>query len=139
MSSGRSAGDRSINSLLTREVRPMKCLADNQFSEALGGKAIALELNLGKGDRAAGSRQKNGVNMSKEGDDIAVSVEKIIEQIEGLLLETWQSTGFGSLTIESDRKNHKIRVIIKAGTHFRYVISDEDIVMRAGRKLPKGD
>lgn len=118
----------------------MKCLADNQFSEALGGSAIALELNLGKGDRTVDSRQKTGVNMSKGVDGIAVSIEKIMEQIESLLLETWESTGFGSLTIESDRKNQKIRVIIKAGTHFRYVISDEDIArMVAARKLAKGD
>jgi len=117
----------------------MKFLAGNQCSEALGGRAIALELREVKGDRAAESRQKTGIDISTGSESSDISIEQIIKQIESLLLQTWQSTGFGSLTIESDRKNQKIQVIIKGGTHYRYVISDEDVVRRRAKKLPQGE
>jgi len=66
--------------------------------------------------------------MSSEPDMIPTQVDEVFARIQDLLLETWQETGFGCLSIESDRpKNGKIRIIIKGGTHYRYVITDEEV------------
>ena len=66
--------------------------------------------------------------MSLEFDNPPTNINEIFARIESLLLETWQETGFGCLTIESDRpKDKKIRIIIKGGTHYRYVITDEEV------------
>ncbi|MCL1471937.1 hypothetical protein [Argonema antarcticum] len=73
--------------------------------------------------------------MSSESDNPPTTINEIFARIESLLLETWQETGFGCLTIESDRpKDKKIRIIIKGGTHYRYVITDEEVVRWAGNK-----
>jgi hypothetical protein len=66
--------------------------------------------------------------MLTEYNTTSTNIKEILAHIESLLLHTWQETGFGCLTIESDRpKDKKIRIIIKGGTHYRYVISDEEI------------
>ncbi|MFB2970230.1 hypothetical protein ACE1CD_14745 [Aerosakkonema sp. BLCC-F183] len=66
--------------------------------------------------------------MLSEFDNPTIKINEILDRIESLLLETWQETGFGCLTIESDRpKDKKIRIIIKGGTHYRYVITDEEV------------
>lgn len=58
-------------------------------------------------------------------------VQKVIAQIEALLLQTWSDTGFGQLEIESERINgQKIRVILRHGTHYRYVLTEEDVQAR---------
>lgn len=73
--------------------------------------------------------------MLSEFDNTPTKINEILDRIESLLLETWQETGFGCLTIESDRpKDKKIRIIIKAGTHYRYVITDEEVRRWAGNK-----
>jgi hypothetical protein len=52
----------------------------------------------------------------------------VFARIDALLLQAWQETGFGCLSIESDRpKQEKIRIVIKGGTHDRYVITDEEV------------
>ncbi|MFB2921027.1 hypothetical protein [Aerosakkonema funiforme] len=66
--------------------------------------------------------------MLSEFDNPTIKINEILDRIERLLLETWQETGFGCLTVESDRpKDKKIRIIIKGGTHYRYVITDEEV------------
>lgn len=66
--------------------------------------------------------------MLSEFDNTPTNINEILDRIESLLLQTWQETGFGCLTIESDRpKDKKIRIIIKGGTHYRYVITDEEV------------
>lgn len=66
--------------------------------------------------------------MSPEFDNTPTNINEILARIESLLVQTWQETGFGCLTIESDRpKDKKIRIIIKGGTHYRYVITDEEL------------
>ncbi|WP_354635718.1 hypothetical protein [Planktothricoides raciborskii] len=66
--------------------------------------------------------------MLSETDNTTTSIKEVFARIEDLLLETWQETGFGCLSIESDRpKNEKIRIVIKGGTHYRYVITDEEV------------
>lgn len=66
--------------------------------------------------------------MSSGFENSATKINEVLEHIESLLLQTWQETGFGSLTIECDRpKDKKIRLIIKGGTHYRYIITDEEV------------
>ena len=73
--------------------------------------------------------------MLSEFDNSPTKINEILDRIENLLLQTWQETGFGSLTIECDRpKDKKIRIIIKGGTHYRYVITDEEVKRWAENK-----
>ncbi|MBD2547473.1 hypothetical protein [Planktothricoides raciborskii] len=66
--------------------------------------------------------------MSPEPDSKQTNIDEVFARIQDLLLETWEETGFGCLSIESDRpKNEKIRIVIKGGTHYRYVITDEEV------------
>ena len=66
--------------------------------------------------------------MVSQFDSTPTTINEIFARIESLLLQTWQETGFGCLTVESDRpKDKKIRIIIKGGTHYRYVITDEEV------------
>jgi hypothetical protein len=56
-------------------------------------------------------------------------VQRVIAQIEALLLQTWSDTGFGQLEIESERINGH-RVILRHGTHYRYVLTEADVQAR---------
>ncbi|WP_293270426.1 hypothetical protein [Microcoleus sp. PH2017_02_FOX_O_A] len=53
----------------------------------------------------------------------------VFDKIEDILSETWEKTGFGEVTIESEReKKNLIRVTtVKGSTHYRYFITDEDV------------
>jgi hypothetical protein len=56
------------------------------------------------------------------------SIHKLFARIHKILLTAWRETGYGQITIDSERINqNKIRVIIQGSTHYRYVISDEEI------------
>ena len=77
-----------------------------------------------------------GEEMSPLMDGVTNSIEEIFSHIQNLLCQTWEETGFGCLVIESDRKNKKIRVIVKGSTHYRYVINDEQVKEWVSRKSP---
>lgn len=73
--------------------------------------------------------------MESKSDSTSNNINDFFSHIERLLLQIWQETGFGCLSIECDRlKDKKIRIIIKGGTHYRYVITDEEIMKWAGNK-----
>lgn len=56
------------------------------------------------------------------------SVDELFQSLEKILFQTWQETGFGHVEIDSERINqNKIRVIIRGSTHYRFVISNEDL------------
>ena len=72
-------------------------------------------------------------DMSSSPDQIPIAIEEVLSRIESLLCQTWQETGFGALTIESERaSDKKIRIIIKGCTHYRYIISDQDVSRWSG-------
>jgi hypothetical protein len=51
----------------------------------------------------------------------------MMQRLEATLLEIWRETGFGQVTIASERiSNHKIRVIFRGSTFYRYVIYTPD-------------
>lgn len=55
-------------------------------------------------------------------------IKEFMDHLERTLLETWQETGFGHLEIDSEKiSNNKIRVILRGSTHYRYVISDDNL------------
>ncbi|MCC3423598.1 MAG: hypothetical protein JGK12_06605 [Microcoleus sp. PH2017_01_SCD_O_A] len=56
-------------------------------------------------------------------------INLVFDKIEDILSETWEKTGFGEVTIESEReKKNLIRVTtVKGSTHYRYFITDEDV------------
>ncbi len=73
--------------------------------------------------------------MSPEHDSKQTNIDEVFARIQELLLQTWQETGFGCLSIESERpKSEKIRITIKGGTHYRYVITDEEVTRWLGNK-----
>ena len=73
--------------------------------------------------------------MSQEPDSKQTNIDEVFTRIQDLLLQTWQETGFGCLSIESDRpRTEKIRIVIKGGTHYRYVITDEEVRRWLGNK-----
>jgi len=53
-------------------------------------------------------------------DDIPM----LMNRISDLLMHIWSETGFGSLVIDSERINggDKIRVIIRGGVFYKYII-----------------
>lgn len=57
-------------------------------------------------------------------------INQVFGKIEDILYETWKETGFGKVTIESERREHgkgKIQVTVKGSTFYRYHISEEDV------------
>jgi hypothetical protein len=63
------------------------------------------------------------------------TINEVVGQIEKMLGETWQETGFGQLTIESERiKKNVIRVIVKGSTYYKFLISDEEVSKWGSRK-----
>ena len=73
--------------------------------------------------------------MSHEPDSKQTNIDEVFTRIQDLLLQTWQETGFGCLSIESDRpRTEKIRIVIKGGTHYRYVITDKEVRRWLGNK-----
>lgn len=52
---------------------------------------------------------------------------EMMQRLEATLLEIWRETGFGQVTIDSERiNNDKIRVIFRGSTFYRYVIPPAD-------------
>ncbi|WP_228056785.1 hypothetical protein [Microcoleus sp. LEGE 07076] len=57
-------------------------------------------------------------------------INQVLSQVEKILCETWKETGFGKVTIESERAQKgkgKIQVTVKGSTFYRYHISEEDV------------
>lgn len=58
----------------------------------------------------------------------ANEVDKIVTRLLVILLNCWHETGFGHIEIKSERiKRDRIAVTIMGSTHYRYVISKEDL------------
>jgi hypothetical protein len=71
--------------------------------------------------------------MPIEPESTETSVSRVFAKIESLLTQAWQETGYGSLTIESEKISPtKIKVIIRGSTHYRYVISRDDVQQSSG-------
>lgn len=91
----------------------------------------------GNRDRKAGdsnskakSTQKVETDMSSGPESRENPINKVLNQVEKILCETWEETGFGKVTIESERAERgkgKIQVIVKGSTFYRYHISEEDV------------
>jgi hypothetical protein len=57
-------------------------------------------------------------------------IDRVFDRIEDILYETWKETGFGKVTIESERAEKgkgKIQVTVKGSTYYRHYITDEDV------------
>jgi hypothetical protein len=82
----------------------------------------------------------NLCNMSREPDSTETSINSLFAKIETLLMQTWQETGHGCLTIESEKISpKKIQVIIRGSTYYRYVISPEGINKWVLKQIAEGD
>ena len=74
------------------------------------------------------SNQKVETDMSSAPESRENPINQVFDKIEDILSETWEQTGFGEVTIESEReKKNLIRVTVKGSTHYRYLITDEDV------------
>ncbi|WP_293246604.1 MULTISPECIES: hypothetical protein [unclassified Microcoleus] len=87
-----------------------------------------------RADKAGGSNSKPKSNQKVETDMSSAPesrenpIDRVFDKIEDILSETWEETGFGKVTIESEReKKNLIRVTVKGSTHYRYLIADEDV------------
>jgi len=87
-----------------------------------------------RADKAGGSNsqsqsnQKVETDMSSGRESRENPINQVFDKIEDILSETWEQTGFGEVTIESEReKKNLIRVTVKGSTHYRYLITDEDV------------
>ena len=68
------------------------------------------------------------------------TIATVFQHVEALLLQCWQTTGFGTLVIESERlhgNGQKIRVLLQGSTCYRYVIEVPGAQVCAGLGLPK--
>jgi len=55
-------------------------------------------------------------------------IATLFSHIHYLLLQAWCETGYGQVTIDSQRgRRGKIQVIIRGSTHYSYTISDDDV------------
>ncbi|MEG4810479.1 hypothetical protein QUA82_21700 [Microcoleus sp. F8-D3] len=74
------------------------------------------------------SNQKVETDMSSGRESRENPINQVFDKIEDILSETGEETGFGEVTIESEReKKSLIRVTVKGSTHYRYLIADEDV------------
>ncbi len=82
------------------------------------------------GDSKGKSNQKVETDMPSGSESKENPINQVLNQVEKILSETWKETGFGQVTIESERAERgkgKIQVIVKGSTYYRYHISDEDV------------
>ncbi len=78
----------------------------------------------------AKSNQKIETDVSSTPESKENPINLIFDKIKELLYETWQETGFGNISIESERVEKgkgKIQVTVKGSTYYRYYISDRDV------------
>lgn len=84
----------------------------------------------GDSNSKAKSNQKVETDMSSAPESKENPINKVLNQVEKILCETWAETGFGQVTIESERAEKgkgKIQVTVKGSTFYRYHISEEDV------------
>ncbi|MEG4304017.1 hypothetical protein [Microcoleus sp. D3_18a_C4] len=84
----------------------------------------------GDSNSKAKLNQKVEPNMSSAPESKDNPINQVLDRIEDILYETWKETGFGKVTIESERAERgkgKIQVIVKGSTYYRYHISEEDV------------
>ncbi|MEG3924119.1 MULTISPECIES: hypothetical protein [unclassified Microcoleus] len=84
----------------------------------------------GDSNSKAKLNQKVEPNMSSAPESKDNPINQVFDRIEDILYETWKETGFGKVTIESERAERgkgKIQVIVKGSTYYRYHISEEDV------------
>lgn len=78
--------------------------------------------------------------MPSEPESTEASVDRLFSKIESLLIQTWQETGHGSLTIDSEKTSpKKIKVVIRGSTHYRYTIAPEDVKAWISKRLSAGE
>lgn len=85
----------------------------------------------GDSNSKAKSTQKVETDMPSGSESKENPINKVLNQVEKILCETWTETGFGKVTIESERGERgkgKIQVTVKGSTYYRYHISEEDIL-----------
>ncbi|MDF0552324.1 hypothetical protein [Kamptonema sp. UHCC 0994] len=78
----------------------------------------------------AKSNQNVEIDMSSTPESKENPINQIFGKIEDILYATWQETGFGKISIESERAEKgkgKIHVTVKGSTYYRYYISDRDV------------
>lgn len=83
------------------------------------------------------SNQKVKTDMSSGPESRENPMNQVFDKIEDILYQTWEDTGFGQVTIESERAEKgkgKIQVTVKGSTYYRYYISDEDVKEWGSRK-----
>ncbi|WP_341738859.1 hypothetical protein [Microcoleus sp. CAWBG640] len=84
----------------------------------------------GDSNSKAKSTQKVETDMSSAPENRENPINKVLNQVEKILCETWAETGFGQVTIESEKAERgkgKIQVTVKGSTFYRYHISEEDV------------
>ncbi|MEG4444498.1 hypothetical protein QUB47_20310 [Microcoleus sp. AT9_B5] len=84
----------------------------------------------GDSNSKAKSTQKVEPNMSSAPESKENPINKVLDRVEKILCETWAETGFGQVTIESEKAEKgkgKIHVTVKGSTFYRYHISEEDV------------
>ncbi|MEG3899436.1 MULTISPECIES: hypothetical protein [unclassified Microcoleus] len=84
----------------------------------------------GDSNSKAKSTQKVETDMSSAPENRENQINKVLNRIEDILYETWTETGFGQVTIESEKAEKgkgKIHVTVKGSTFYRYHISEEDV------------
>ena len=56
------------------------------------------------------------------------NIDELLQRLETILLQAWSETGFGHIEVSSERfKEDKIRVILQGSTHYRYVITNQEV------------
>ncbi|MEG3931155.1 MULTISPECIES: hypothetical protein [unclassified Microcoleus] len=84
----------------------------------------------GDSNSKAKLNQKVETDMSSSPESKENPINQVFDKIEDILCETWEKTGFGKVTIESERAQKgkdKIQVTVKGSTYYRYHISEEDV------------
>ncbi|MEG4520542.1 hypothetical protein [Microcoleus sp. AT9b-C5] len=84
----------------------------------------------GDSNSKAKSTQKVETDMPSGRENKENPINKVLNQVEKILCETWAETGFGKVTIESEKAQNgkgKIHVTVKGSTFYRYHICEEDV------------
>ncbi|MEQ9482493.1 hypothetical protein [Coleofasciculus sp. F4-SAH-05] len=56
------------------------------------------------------------------------NIDELLQRLETILLQAWSETGFGHIEVSSERfKEDKIRVVLQGSTHYRYVITNQEV------------
>ncbi|MEG4344247.1 hypothetical protein QUB70_13280 [Microcoleus sp. A003_D6] len=84
----------------------------------------------GGSNSKAKSTQKVETDMPSAPESKENPINQVLDKIEDILCQTWAETGFGQVTIESEKAERgkgKIHVTVKGSTFYRYHVSEEDV------------